>query len=143
MSTPWIPLTTTDVLAQFNDSETAAYDAAKGDPGSTSLPAIITLVINQIFQACDDGGRLVDNVDAGTIPPGEKNRAIALARWKYLLALPTGKALQTEERKKAHDDAEAYFLQIAQRKVAHAGAVSLGRPGRHLYTRSFDALGQT
>ena len=46
MSTPWIPLTTTDVLAQFNDSETAAYDAAKGDPGSTSLPAIITLFTN-------------------------------------------------------------------------------------------------
>jgi len=139
----WISLTTADVLAQFNDSELAAYDAAKGDVSSTSLPAIIALVVNQIYQAYDDGGRLVDSVDAGTVPPGEKNRAIAMVRWKYLLALPTGQALQTRERKLAHDDAEDYFRLIARRTIKHAGAVGIGRPGRCINTCSFDGLGQT
>jgi putative salt-induced outer membrane protein YdiY len=143
MFTTWILLTPADVLAQFNDSETAAYDAAKGDTQSASLPAIITLVVNQIWHAYHDGGRLVDFAAPGTVPAGEKNRAIALARWKYLLALPTGRSLQTDERRKAHDDAETYFLQIAQRKIPHAGTVNLARPGRHLNTRSFDSLGQT
>jgi len=141
--TPWITLTTADVLAQFNDSETAAYDAAKGDSSSASLPAIIALVVNQIYQAYDDGGRLVDSVDPGTVPPGEKNRAVALVRWKYLLALPTGQTLQTLERKLAHDEAEAYFRQIAQRKVSRPGAVGVARSGRRIHTGSFDALGQT
>ena len=141
--TPWITLNTADVLAQFNDSETAAYDAAKGDTSSTSLPAIIGLVVNQIYQAYDDGGRLVDAVDPGTVPPGEKNRAIALVRWKYLLALPTGQALQTAERRTAHDEAEAYFLQIARRKVSRPGAVGIARRGRRVDTRSFDGLGET
>ena len=125
----WITLTTPDILAQFNDSETAAYDAAKGDTTSADLPAIITLVIDQIWHAYHEGGRLVDVAAPGTIPPGEKNRAVALARWKYLLALPTGKALQTEERRKSHDDAEVYFLKVAQRKIGHAGAAGLARGG--------------
>lgn len=141
--TPWITLTVTDVLAQFNDSETAAYDATKGDTASTSLPAIIGLVVKQIYQAYEDGGRLVDAVDPGTVPPGEKNRAVALVRWKYLLALPTGQALQTAERRMAHDEAEAYFLQMARRKVSRPGAVGLARRGRWIDTRSFDGLGQT
>ncbi len=140
---PWINLTTADVLAQFNDSEAAAYDAAKGDPASTSLPTIIALVVNQIYQAYEDGGRLVDRVDPGTLPPGEKNRAVALVRWKYLLALPAGRALQTAERQQAHDAAEAYFLKMARRQLSRPGAVEMARTGRCIHTRSFDGLGQT
>ena len=140
MST-WTTLTTADVLAQFNDSETAAFDAAKGDTQSTSLPAILTLVTDQIRRAYRDGGRRVDQTSSGTIPDGEKNRAVALARWRYLLALPAGQSLQTAERKQAYDEAETYFLQIAQRKISHPGNVGLARPGNRV--QDFNVLGGT
>jgi hypothetical protein len=137
----WITLTTTDVLAQFNDSETSAYDAAKGDTQSVDLAAIITSVTDQIRHAYRDGGRALDWTTLTSIPPGEKNRAIALVRWKYLLALPAGKALQTGERQQASADAESYFLNVARRKIAHAGAVGVARPGQRV--QDFNVLGST
>jgi hypothetical protein len=144
--TGWIPLTVADVLNQFNDSETAAYDTAKGDASSASLPDIITKVMDQITQAYADAGRLFDTVAqaipvTGTIPAGEKNRAIAIVRWKYLLAIPAGKSL-AENRAKEAQDAESYFLLVARRKIQFAGVV-LARPGRHVHTHSFDSLGHT
>jgi hypothetical protein len=76
-----------------------------------------------------------------SIPPGEAARAVAIIRWKYLLALPTGNSLQTGERKKASDDAEAYFLKVAQRQIYPAGAVGLARPGQRV--PDFNLLGST
>ena len=78
----WSPLTPQDVLNQFNDSETAAYDAAKGDPGLVSLGDIINKVMDQIAHAYADAGRLYDPASgaippAGTIPAGEKNRVVS------------------------------------------------------------------
>ncbi len=143
---PWTALTEQDVLNQFNDSEMAAYDAAKGDTDSASLPDIITKVMDQIVDAYATAGRMVDATTGttpatGTIPAGEKLRAIAIARWKYLLALPTGKALaenRADEAKKAED----YFVMLAKREIKPAGAVYF-RPGRRIHTGSFDALGHT
>ena len=142
----WTPLTVADVLNQFNDSETAAYDTAKGDTASASLPDIITKVMDQITQAYADAGRLFDTVAqvvpaTGTIPAGEKNRAIAIVRWKYLLAIPTGKSL-AENRADEAKKAEEYFLLVAQRKIRFASTV-LARPGRRVHTHSFDRLGET
>jgi hypothetical protein len=142
----WSPLTPTEVLAQFNDSETTAYDTAKGDPGLVSLGDIINKVMDQVTQAYADGGRLMDTTTgavpaSGTIPAGEKNRAIALIRWKYLLAIPTGKSL-AENRATEARKAEEYFLQVAQRKFNFSGA-AVARPGRRIHTHSFDRLGHT
>ena len=142
----WSPLTPQDVLNQFNDSETAAYDAAKGDPGLVSLGDIINKVMDQIAHAYADAGRLYDPASgaipaAGTIPAGEKNRAIALVRWLYLLAIPGGKAL-AENRAAEASRAADYFVLVAQRQI-HFAAVAVVRPGRHLRTDSFDALGHT
>ena len=78
----------------------------------------------------------------GTIPAGDKNRAIAIARWKYLLAIPTGKSL-AENRADDGKKAEEYFLMLAKREIKPAGAVAIVRRGRHVHTRSFDSLGQT
>jgi hypothetical protein len=128
----WFQLSADDVLAQFNDSETAAYDAAKGDGQGADLEDIIASVSNQIRKAYLDGGRALDWTLPNTIPPGEKQRAIALVRWSYLLALPTGRGLQTDERKKASDQATDYLLLVARRKVSHAGAVGVARPGQRV-----------
>jgi hypothetical protein len=130
------------VLAQFNDSETAAYDAAKGDTASADLPAIVTAVIAQIQEAWLNGGRAPDPSGAtNTIPAGEINRAVALARWRYLVALPTGQTLQTPERKHAFDAAETYLLQIALREIKPGGGVALARIGYRV--EHFGVLGGT
>lgn len=139
---PWYPFTAADVLAQFNDSETAAYDAAKGDPTSADLPQIVLAVIAQIQEAWLNGGRAPDPSGSQvTIPSGELNRAVALTRWRYLLALPTGQTLQTPERKHAADDAEKYLLQIAQRQIKPGGAVAVARAGHRV--QDFGVLGGT
>lgn len=143
----WSALTEQDVLNQFNDSEQAAYDSARGDAAGASLPDIIGKVMDQITDAYFNAGRLIDATTglvpaSGTIPAGEKNRAIAIARWKYLVALPTGKALadnRADEAKKA----EEYLLLMAQRKISAPGSVAIARPGRRVHTRSFDGMSGT
>jgi len=144
---PWSALTADDVLNQFNDSETQAYDTAKGDAQSASLPDIISKVMDQVVGAYANAGRLIDlstgSVPAtGTIPPEEKNRAIAVARWKYLLALPTGKSL-AENRADDAKAAEAYWEKIAKREIKAPGGVTIARRGRHIHTHSFDGMSST
>jgi len=144
---PWSALTIADVLNQFNDSETLAYDTAKGDANSASLPDIIGKVMDQVVGAYANAGRLIDLSTGlapagGTIPAEEKNRAIAVARWKYLLAIPTGKSL-AENRADDAKAAETYWLALAKREIKGPGGVTIARPGRHIHTHSFDGMGQT
>jgi hypothetical protein len=140
--TGWTPLTEAEVLNQFNDSETAAYDTAKGDDKGVALADIIQKVADQIWQAYDQGGRVVDTQGAGTIPTGEKNRAIALVRWNYLNALPSGKSL-AENRQPEAKAATDYFLMVAKRELKSPGGVAIARPGRNVRTRGFDGLSTT
>jgi hypothetical protein len=103
--------------------------------------------MDQITDAYATAGRLVDVTTGvapaiGTIPAGDKNRAIAIARWKYLLAIPIGKSL-AENRADDGKKAEDYFLMIAKREIKPAAGVAIARPGRHLHTHSFDTLGHT
>ena len=128
----WFQLSADDVLAQFNDSETAAYDAAKGDGQGADLEDIIASVSNQIRKSYLDGGRALDWTIPNSLPPGEKQRAVALVRWAYLLALPTGTSLQTDQRKAANDEAVSHLLLIAQRKVSRPGAVGIARAGNRV-----------
>lgn len=142
----WITLAAQDVLNQFNDSETSAYDAAKGDANSVSLPDIIAKVSAQIQQAFSDAGRLYDQVNnvvpaTGMIPAGEANRAIAIIRWKYLLAIPTGKAL-AENRADEASKAGEYFQMVAQRKFP-LGSVAVARSGIRVDVTGFDKIGST
>ena len=144
---PWSQLTVQEVLNQFNDSETQAYDDAKGDAKSASLPDIIGKVVDQVVGAYANAGRMIDSSTgmapaAGTIPPDEKNRAIAVARWKYLLALPTGKSL-AENRAEDAKAAETYWLALAKREIKAPGGVTIARPGRRVHTHSYDGMGQT
>ena len=132
--TGWTTLTTDDVLAQFNDREQSAYESAKGEASGQSLADIVGKVVSQVRKAYADAARIVD-AQAGTIPDGEKNRAVAIARWLFLNALPSGKSLLSDERKKAHDDAEAYFLAIAKNEIKPVGGVAVARRSRRRFTR--------
>lgn len=129
----WSTFTTDDVLAQFNDSEQSAYNTARGDTHDNSLAAIVSATAAQIRQAYRDGGRDVDD-QSGTIPEGEKNRAVAIARWKFLLALPTGKSL-AENRQTEAKAAEDYLLALSKREIKVSGGAELVSAAPRKYTR--------
>ena len=141
MLTGWTALTEGDVLNQFNDSEQTAYDTAKGDANGVAIADIIQKVADQIWLAYSQGGRNVDTQGAGTIPAGEKNRAIALVRFKYLLALPTGKSL-AENRQAEAKQAEDYLLKISQRQIKAAGGATAIRPSCQNF-HGFKKIGST
>ena len=139
--TGWTSLTEAEVLRQFNASERAAYDSAKGDDSAQDLAGIITNVVDEIRLAYANGGRLLDSDASDTIPNGEKNRAIALVRWKFLLALPTGEAL-AKFRKDEADKATEYFRAVTERKIKFARVEQI-RQGREISTTSFDGIAST
>jgi len=116
---PWQQLTDTLVLAEFNDSETDAYNTAKGDDAGVDLDQIISGVINEFRDAMASRGHLLD-VD-GTLPPRVVPKAIAMVRWRFLLALPSGKGLLNDARKDANEAGEKLLAGIADGKVGIVG----------------------
>jgi hypothetical protein len=119
----WLTLTTDDVLALFNDSETSAYEQAKGEAAGTTLAAAVTAVVNELREAIS--GRDITLGPDGTIPSGFKKRAIGAARYEFLNALPTGKSLLNEERVKANAVFEKLIEGIQEGKIHVTSAVGL------------------
>lgn len=121
MSEAWSPLTTDEVTSEFTPAEMNALNNIQASAGS--LAQICTRVTELIRKAYTDGGRELG--DAGTVPEGEKTRAIALARWRLLISFPALKSMQTPERKKAAEDAEAWWMQIAKRELKGTGGAEI------------------
>lgn len=117
MNETWLQLTTGDVIGEFTPVEQAVLQNIQG---GDELAHIVARVIAQVRKAYIDGGRDIDSTE-GTIPEGEKTRAIAIARWKYLVSFPQLKTMQTDTRKKASEDAESYFMEVATRKLTGSG----------------------
>ena len=98
--TGWTTLKDDEVLNQFNDSETDAYNTAKGDAKGGSLADIIGKVMDQVRQAYADAARIVDPLPQ-TIPDGEKNRAIATScAGNFSWPCPPAKACRRKNAKK-------------------------------------------
>lgn len=93
---PWVPVTPDEVLALFNDSETTAYNAAKGDTAGADLAATLDLVVSELREAIAGRDRVLG--PDGTVPAGFKKKVLGAVRYEFLNALPTGKQLLTAER---------------------------------------------
>ena len=100
----WETLTTDDALALFNDSERDAFNAAKGDTGDAGLASAVSFVVGELREAIS--GRDISLGPDGSIPSGFKKRAIGAVRWQFLMALPAGKSLMTDDRKAANESYE-------------------------------------
>lgn len=120
---PWETLTADDVLALFNDSEADAYNTARGDAPGDGLAKAVTFVVNELREAIS--GRDITLGPDGTIPSGFKLKAIAATRWQFLLALPTGKSLQTDERKAQNEAFEKLIAGIQDGKINVTSAIGL------------------
>lgn len=105
----WTAPATTDVLSEFTPQEAASI---RGVQSADNLAAILARAVAAVRLAIESGGYALD-ADATKIPPGLHSECIAIARWRLLISLPQLKAMQTEERKKAFEDAEARLALIA------------------------------
>ncbi len=123
----WSAPTTSDVLSEFTPGDAAVIKNQQG--GIDNIASILSRVVAEVRDAIRSGGYDLD-ADTTKLPLGLHNDAIAITRWKLLIALPALKAMQTEERKKAYEDALKKLGDIAAQKFAPepptAGTTSKG-----------------
>jgi len=131
MASTWTAPSANDVLNEFTPVETAALQKMQG--GTSNLAAIFARVVAEVRDSIRSGGYLLDAESASTLPLGLHNDAILIARWRWLISIPTAKALQTKEREDAANKALEKLGKIANQKfavespTAPAGASSAGR----------------
>jgi phage gp36-like protein len=95
----WNVVTVDNVLEEFNSQERTAYDASKG---SDDFQAILDRVIKKARGAVIAAGKTAGPV--GTVPSSLEGEVIAIARWRFLLALPSAEGLLSDGRKDAHKE---------------------------------------
>jgi hypothetical protein len=118
----WETLTTDDVLSEFTPNEAATLRNLQGGSGSgppyTNIDVIVARTIDEVRGYIMAGASAVDEEDDSTLPRGLFADGIAIARWRTLIATPQLRQLQTEERKKAFDDAIKKLELIASGEFA-------------------------
>ena len=118
----WIGLSDGDVLPA-NSGERIAVAAARG---GDNLLDICDQVVEQVRQAYSFSERELG--PAGTIPAGLKERAVAIAVWRFVSeGVGKNPGVQTKERQDAATEARGYLDRIAEAKVGRASAPSVGR----------------
>jgi hypothetical protein len=121
MSETWIELADADVFPA-NSGERIGIAAAKG---RDDLQDICGQVVEQVRQAYILSGR--DLGPDGTIPSGLKERAIAIATWRFVSeGLGKNPGLQTKERQDAAAEARSYLDRIADASVGRTTKPSMG-----------------
>lgn len=109
----WAILTTDDVLGEFTPQETATLKNIQG--AVERLPGILANTIAVARGSIRAGGYSLGT--EGTVPDQLRLDIIAIARWRWLAAFPQMKALQTDARKAAHDDAQANLKDVSNQKL--------------------------
>lgn len=125
---PWTELTTAAVDQQWTAEEAAALAALSG---GDKVPDVLEKVIAQVREDILAGGFAL-HATTTFIPEGLHNDAIAITRWKVLIALPGMEELQTKARETEHKEACTKLRDIAtgKRKVEPpAGSLGLSGSG--------------
>jgi hypothetical protein len=115
----WEILTTEDVLSEFTIAEAASIRTLQGSGSGSGLPFanidfIVVNVTDEVRGYIAAGGYALDQTsDPRTIPISLFEDAIAIARWRLLIATPSFRQLQTEERRLAFEAALKKLALIA------------------------------
>jgi hypothetical protein len=136
----WSAITESDVLDELNPKESEVMNEQQG--ATDKLPAILARVVNMVRGFIIAGGGRVDQ--PGTIPDQLREDVIAVARWRWLIALPASddKALQSDARKAAHDDAMKRFDKVSTGDVKvelPAAPLATAAPGNAIEVASSQA----
>ena len=103
----WETITQNEVLEEFTPQEVASINAIQG--ATTNLAAILTRAVGEwrgVISINQTPGA------AGTIPADVRPHVIASARWRWLIAMPALRALQTKERADAAKEAADLLKEI-------------------------------
>ena len=119
----WEILTTEDVLSEFTIAEAGAIRSLQGSGSGSGMPfgnidVIVGTAIDEVRGYIIAGDYDLPETPDNVIPTGLFADAIAVARWRLLIATPSFKQLQTDERKEAFEMALAKLALIAQQKFA-------------------------
>jgi len=117
----WTAFTATHVAEEFSPQEIATINASAG---AANLPGIVARVVAAVRDAIMAGGYATD-ADTTTIPSGLHIHALDMARWRFLVAFPALKSLQTPDRKDANDRALAELAKISNQERAVEPPASL------------------
>lgn len=109
----WSTIAATEVLQEFTPQEQAALNAIQG--ASTQLAAILARAVNAARGHIIAGGNATG--PDGTIPDQVRSDVIAIARWQWLISFPQLKALQTDARKAANDEAQKTLKEINRKEI--------------------------
>ena len=109
----WATLSVSQVISEggFSADEKAALDGLAGSSAAT-LSDTLTNVIQTVRGVVTASGAEVDV--AGTIPDCIRMDAVAIVRWRWLIAFSAMRQMQTEERKQAAERAEDRLDAIAE-----------------------------
>lgn len=134
-SETWIGLADADVMPA-NSSERMAVAAVKG---GDDLQVICDQVTEQVRQAYLFSNR--DLGPDGTIPSGLKERAIAIALWRFVSeGVAKNEGIQTKQRESAATEARTYLGQITSLAIGNASAPSVGKRRRVFGHRQEDGI---
>jgi hypothetical protein len=115
----WVILTTDDVLSEFTPNEAATLRNLQGSgsgPGYANIDVITARTIDEVRGYIMAGDYAIDDANDDTLPKGLFADAIAIARWRVLISAPQLRQLQTEERRKAYEDALKKLGLVADQK---------------------------
>jgi hypothetical protein len=121
----WAALTDDDVLKEFTPQEQNSINAIQG--ATTSLTAILSEAAAAARDYIAAGDHEVDET-AGTVPAMLRPDVIAIARWRWLISMPSLKALQTPERKAAYERGEERLDKIAAGELKVPGSTAGENP---------------
>ena len=115
----WVAFTTAHVLSEFTPNEAASIRNLQGSgsgPGYVNIDVITARTVDEVRGFILAGDYAIDDTNNNTLPKGLFADAIAIARWRTLIAAPQLKQLQTAERQKAYEDALAKLNKIADQQ---------------------------
>lgn len=128
----WSTLSADDVLTEFNPSERVNIINVVG---ADNLAAIAARVVEEVRGSCLAGGNPIGPLLS--IPSQLTGDAIAVTKWRFLLALPQFPSLQTQVRQDAYNEARANLKAIASGEMktelpADGTALALSTPGNSI-----------
>lgn len=121
----WSAINEADVLKEFTPQEQTSISAIQG--ATTSLAAIVSEAAAAARDYIASGDHEVD-ATAGTVPAMLRPDVIAIARWRWLISVPSLKALQTAERKAAYERGEERLDKVAQGDLKVPGSTAGTNP---------------
>lgn len=115
----WATLTEDDVLSGLTKKERDDFAKTSVD---SDVPDRLVPIISQLIDEIN--GMIASRADnptppaAGQIPKGFKARAVSIARWRVLVSIPGYQP--GASRKLDYENAEAFFLRVAEGKIRPA-----------------------